>query len=194
MRAKRQKQAIVIGVVLALIIGGAAFGFIRSQAGKVSPDDLAEARCSKVQTFKEQKAEHIDAETPPQRVPYNSNPPTSGQHQGGGQAPWGILDEPVQPEMYVHNMEHGAIVIHHKDLPTTQLRQLEDVVDSYPDPAGQGTGVILLENEEIDEPIVMTAWTKMQECESFNEKVVKGFIREECGGGPEGAQFRFGCD
>ena len=192
MRAKRKKQAIVIGVILALIIAATAFGFIRSQAGKVSAADLEAAGCSKVQTFKEQRAEHIDAETPPERVPYNSNPPTSGQHRGGGQAPWGILDEPVEPELYVHNLEHGAIVIHHKDLPTGQLQQLEDLVDSYPDP-GQGTGVILLENQEIEEPIAMTAWTKMQTCERYNEKVVKGFIREHCDKGPESAQFVFGC-
>lgn len=192
MRAKRRRQAIVIGVVLALIIGGAAIGFIRSQAGKVSATDLEAAGCSKERTFKEQRATHIDSENPPERVPYNSNPPTSGQHRGRGQAPWGILDEPIEPEMYVHNLEHGGIVIHHKDLPTGQLQQLEDLVDSYPDP-GQGTGVILLENEDIDEPIAMTAWTKMLTCERYNEKVVKGFIREHCDKGPESAQFTFGC-
>lgn len=190
LRAKRRRQAVVIGIVLAILLGGGVFGFIRSQAGKLSDEELRAAECTPVKKLKEQRGEHIDSNPPPERVPYNTTPPTSGQHRGAGTAPWGIHDEALEPEMYVHNLEHGGIVIHHKGLPSSQLQDLEDLVDSYPD-SGSGTGVILLANPDIEEPLVLTAWARMQECQRYDEKVVRAFVKEHCEKGPE--RFPLGC-
>jgi hypothetical protein len=51
---------------------------------------------------------------PPQRATYASDPPTSGQHYSiFGQAPlsWGYNDRAVPPEYWVHNLEHGGVVV-----------------------------------------------------------------------------------
>lgn len=40
---------------------------------------------------------------------YVSSPPSSGPHLGG-LAPWGVHDDPVPPELFVHNLEDGGIV------------------------------------------------------------------------------------
>ncbi len=189
-RAKKKRQAIVIGTILLVLVAGGVFGFVRSQAGKVSPDELQAAECDEVEEFEEQRAVHIDSQPPPERVPYNSDPPTSGQHRGGGTAQWGIHDEPVEPELYVHNLEHGGIVIHHNDHPDDDLENLEILVDSYP-AIGSGPGVILMANPDVESPIVMTAWARMQTCEKYNEKVVRAFIKEHCEQGPE--KFPLGC-
>jgi len=189
-RAKKKRQAIVIGIILVVLVAGGVFGFVRSQAGKVGADELRAAGCEDVEELEEQKGEHIDSQPPPERVPYNSEPPTSGQHRGGGTAPWGIHDEQIEPELYVHNLEHGGIIIHHNDLPDDELEGLEDLVDSYP-VIGQGTGVVLMANPDVESPIVMTAWARMQTCERYNEKVVRAFIKEYCEQGPE--KFPLGC-
>ena len=42
--------------------------------------------------------------------PYNSSPPSSGPHFGG-LAPWTAHDDPVPPELFVHNLEDGGIVL-----------------------------------------------------------------------------------
>ena len=43
-------------------------------------------------------------------APYNSSPPSSGPHWGG-LAQWGESAEPVPPEIFVHNLEDGGIVL-----------------------------------------------------------------------------------
>ena len=44
------------------------------------------------------------------RSPYNSSPPSSGPHVGGHLPP-GELDEPAPPELFVHSLEDGAVVL-----------------------------------------------------------------------------------
>lgn len=41
---------------------------------------------------------------------YNSSPPSSGWHLGF-LAEWGVAEEPLPPELYIHNLEDGGIVI-----------------------------------------------------------------------------------
>ncbi|GIU92004.1 MAG: hypothetical protein KatS3mg011_0910 [Acidimicrobiia bacterium] len=54
--------------------------------------------------------QHIASVSDP-HVPYNSSPPSSGPHVGL-LAQWGIVaEEPLPPELWVHNLEDGGIVI-----------------------------------------------------------------------------------
>jgi hypothetical protein len=53
--------------------------------------------------------------TPPAQITYNHTPPTSGCHYnlGYGDAPVqaGVYDQAVDPQYWVHNLEHGYIVV-----------------------------------------------------------------------------------
>ncbi|MBJ7595155.1 MAG: DUF3105 domain-containing protein [Candidatus Dormibacteraeota bacterium] len=55
---------------------------------------------------------HVD---PPTKVTYLHDPPTSGCHYnlGAGQAPLlpGVYDRPSSPEYWVHNLEHGYVIV-----------------------------------------------------------------------------------
>lgn len=42
-------------------------------------------------------------------VAYNAAPPASGPHFGG-LGPWGVSEEPVPPELYIHNLEDAGVV------------------------------------------------------------------------------------
>lgn len=45
---------------------------------------------------------------------YLTNPPTSGAHynlRGLAPLPWGFYDQPYPPEDWLHNLEHGGVVI-----------------------------------------------------------------------------------
>jgi hypothetical protein len=46
------------------------------------------------------------------RIAYQTNPPSSGNHYPVWAA-FGVYREPVPPEFFVHNLEHGAVVIAH---------------------------------------------------------------------------------
>ncbi len=41
---------------------------------------------------------------------YNSSPPSSGWHMGF-LAEWGVSEEPLPPELYIHNLEDRGIVV-----------------------------------------------------------------------------------
>jgi hypothetical protein len=52
---------------------------------------------------------HISAIEEP-HAPYNSSPPSSGPHIGA-LANWGPSEEPLPPELFIHNLEDGGIVL-----------------------------------------------------------------------------------
>jgi hypothetical protein len=174
--AKRRRRMITGGLLaLALLAAGAAGGWFYLGGREDIEAETRAAGCSGIQTFADQGRTHINVGDP--HVPYNSNPPTSGPH--AQVAPWGFYDEPLAPEIIVHNLEHGGTVIHYNNLPDDQIRVLEKIADDYPE------AVLALPNNSIDKPIVLTAWTRMQECDRVSETVVRAFIESRCNKSPE---------
>ncbi|MCU0681269.1 MAG: DUF3105 domain-containing protein [Polyangiaceae bacterium] len=83
---------------------GTAFGACACEPPAVDcPAPIEEARPLEGQT-------HVVACSA--RVPYQSNPPSSGNHYPQWAA-FGVYRDPVPPEFFVHNLEHGAVVITH---------------------------------------------------------------------------------
>ena len=65
-------------------------------------------------------------------VPYNSSPPSSGPHLGS-LASWGEAAQPVPPELMVHNLEDGGVVLAY-DCPAgceEFLSGLQEVLGDY---------------------------------------------------------------
>jgi hypothetical protein len=114
---------------------------------------------------------------------YKSNPPTSGTHNPND-IEFGFYELAPDPEYYVHNLEHGDIEIHYstrvkfsdKDMQT--LRDLGKM--TY-----KGSGVLIIANDKIDTPIVVTAWTKMLKLQAVDIKSIKQFMYYFMFEGPE---------
>ena len=134
---------------------------------------------------------HI-AEITSQHGPYNSNPPTSGWHYGGGIGPWGVSTEPLPDELTVHNLEHGGVIIHYRqDLDQATVNQLTTLTRQLQ----QQSPCIVLEprpNDKLDKPIAVTAWTWMMKLDSFDATTIGAFFRKHVDQGPEhvGCQLR----
>jgi hypothetical protein len=112
---------------------------------------------------------HIPEITSP-HTPYNSDPPTSGPHIQSI-APWGVHNEPLPKELLVHNLEDGGVVIYYNDtVEQDVITQLEDVVKGYAD------RVVINPYPEMKEPIVLTAWGRIDRLDAFDEERVKEFI------------------
>jgi hypothetical protein len=47
----------------------------------------------------------------PLAVTYKANPPASGNHWGAWDTTWGNYTMPLVPERWVHNLEHGGVVL-----------------------------------------------------------------------------------
>lgn len=116
--------------------------------------------------------------------PYNSVPPTSGWHYGDAVAPWGVSRDPIVAEIFVHNLEHGGIVIAH-DCPSgcpDKISRLEEIVRSYP------SKVLLLPYAGLADaghPIAVLAWGKLAYLDSVDEQFIRNFVRRFKDKGPE---------
>ncbi len=188
-RAEERKAAIrrnlfTIGtaVLVAAIVVAAIYFQRGTGTGGVS-DDLGvaerEANCGEVETFEDQGADHIEVGTP--HEPYNSSPPTSGPHYEIPGATE-FFTEPQQPETFVHNLEHGMIVIwYDPEAPSETIDQIQDLVRQEP----AATAAVPYADIESPYNFALTAWGASQHCELVSQEVVNSFRREYQGKGPE---------
>jgi hypothetical protein len=179
-RAKRRKRLLAV-ILVAVVVGSVAVFFVARAAQNRDRynKERTDAGCNEIRLFDEQTPQHIDAQSAPPRVPYNSDPPTSGDHAGSQVAPWDIFDETLPPETFVHNLEHGGTVIHYKGLSDENIERLEAIIEDNPDT------VLMMPNETVTKPIVLTAWRAMQTCERVNTFVIEEFIKRRCNKSPE---------
>ena len=60
---------------------------------------------------------------------YNSSPASSGPHYSSASAPapWGAYNQEVPPEYYIHNEEHGGVIVTYnpKLLPASDVSKLQ---------------------------------------------------------------------
>ena len=102
---------------------------------------------------------------PPTQVTYNHNPPTSGCHYnlGLGTAPIsaGAYNQEIPPEYWVHNLEHGYIVVLY-NCPSgcdTQFQQLRAWYRTLPPDTGfQYAKVVILPYKEMTVPFACVSW------------------------------------
>jgi hypothetical protein len=176
-QTKSRRFFIIVGVALGLA-GLVALGFLfanRTSAGV------------NVQQFPNQgsgSAMHLDTINAP-HPPYNSNPPTSGWHFGGGALTPGIYNEPAADTVSVHNLEHGMVIIHYRqDLEPGARQELLTLVQSL---QKRNPCLIVLPRpvDKLNVPIAVTAWTYLLELPRFDANAITTFFIERVGRGPE---------
>jgi len=118
--------------------------------------------------------DHIPSLTTP-HVAYNSDPPTSGPHVREV-AKWGVYDEPVPKEIQVHNLEHGGVVIQYNCECPELIQKLMAIARRY-----QREPVILAPYPWMDHRIALTAWTKIDKFNEFDEERIIRFIEAYIG-------------
>ena len=130
---------------------------------------------------------HIENSTDPHEQ-YNSLPPTSGSHLGG-KAPWGVSGEPIPDELQLHNLEDGGVAIQYNCLagessqdnatPSAQTQDqcgklvasLMEIAKRYPDK------VLMAPYPKLDTKIALTAWTRIEKFNDFDQERVQKFIK-----------------
>jgi hypothetical protein len=175
----RRSQWIFIAVAVVIVIAAAAIGigFIMSSGdgGGGSGAVAGPGNCQR-QTFAALEASHV-AELP-EDYEYNSIPATSGLHNNQT-AIWNLYDEPVPQINYVHNLEHGGVVVQYgSEVPETAVTQIADWYQE------DTNGLIVAplaeelqeEDPELADKVVLTSWTHMMTCTSFDEGAFDGFV------------------
>lgn len=172
----RRTQLIFIGVAALIIVAAAAvgIGFIMSGGDDSSSGSGQSGDCT-LETFDALEARHV--QELPDDYEYNSTPATSGLHNPTT-AIWNLYDQPVPEINSVHNLEHGGLVIQYgSEVPDADVAALGDWYQQ--DTRGVIVAPLAPEMEEEDptlaDQIVVTAWTHMLRCNSFDEGALDDF-------------------
>jgi Protein of unknown function (DUF3105) len=159
-RAARRRRLAMLGIAAAVIVA-VVVGYFAYQASANRPGV----------EFPDQGNLHIQTESDP-HVPYNSDPPTSGPHLPY-LAPWGIHTTPVPRELQVHNLEDGGVVIqyHCPNGCPDLVDKLATIVKGYE------RQVLLAPYPGLKTRIALTAWTRLDAFDEYDEGRILRFIR-----------------
>lgn len=177
-RSPRRTQLIFVIVAAAIVIAAAAvgIGFIMSGDDSSSAVGTTGSGDCTLQTFDALEARHV--EELPDDYEYNSIPATSGLHNPTT-AIWNLYDQPVPQINYVHNLEHGGVVVQYgSEVPAADIAALGDWYSK--DTRGLIVAPLDPDFEEEDpalaDQIVATSWTHMLRCGSLDEEQLDDFI------------------
>lgn len=121
---------------------------------------------------------------------YNSDLPSSGPHYEGEGAPadWGVYMAQIIPEVYIHNIEHGGVVIAYNPdmLPATDLAKLRALfTQPFSNKAFSPKKFILMPRTENTSTIQLASWTYTLSLENYNEATIIKFFEQHAGNAPE---------
>jgi hypothetical protein len=158
-RSGRRRRRLTAGVtamgvlVLAAVVTWFAYGAYADKPGERLPD-LGNL--------------HVPtADTP--HVEYNSDPPTSGPHLPYI-APWGIHTRAIPRELQVHNLEDGGVLVQYSCECPELVAKLGAIVRKY------DKHVVLAPYPTMKSRIALTAWTRLDRFEEFDERRIARFI------------------
>jgi hypothetical protein len=158
-----------------------------------SADPLpGEAECAVVTTtgIPVGPAIHVDICT---EVKYATNPPSGGDHW----PIWAAFKEyatAVPREMYVHDLEHGAVVLAYRceeACPAVVDMLREVIAEAASDPlclmypGGPASRMVLTPDPELDTPIAAAAWGATYTATCIDKTSLAGFVKRVYGKGPE---------
>ena len=186
-RAARRRNLVTVGIAAVVAIVVIALIAVE-QSGNSQATGVAsgEAGCGDIEEHESEGRNHVPDGT---AVQYETSPPTSGNH-------WEVPAETefyppeslgeVPTERFVHNLEHGQIVIWYSpDAPQSVI----DDIENYNDAQRGEQRLGILATPYSDEPegynFTITAWTRSQSCEEFSPDVVDAFREQFQGKGPE---------
>ncbi len=109
-------------------------------------------------------------------IDYHDDVPAGGEHS----SVWlncGIYDAPVVEENAVHSLEHGAVwVAYGAELPQAQVDILRDLVREERSRRGEPM-IILSPRENLETPIVATAWRVQLNLQDAADERLVQFVR-----------------
>lgn len=120
---------------------------------------------------------------PGETITYPSRYPTSGNHAAVPTRP-GVYDTPQPAVNLVHALEHGSIVIYIGRPRDDDLATMTDWAKRWD---GRWDGIVVAPDPGLGRRIVLTAWRRRLNLDSFDAASVAAFIDAYRGRGPENA-------
>jgi hypothetical protein len=116
------------------------------------------------------------------QVTYQTDPPTSGEHYSRWVNP-GFYGKAQTPELLVHNLEHGHVVLYYNTakLSQEQLAAVKAAAEKF---KGNWDGVVAVPREN-GPALILTAWEHSLTLETFDQAKMDVFVDTFRGRGPE---------
>ena len=161
-RTRRLRRVALYVVAVAVVVAGAFFLF--------RPDP----ELAGVERPRSEGGGHASAG---EALSYDDPAPTSGRHAPSAPG-CRIYSEPLAPQLAVHALEHGAVILYHQPDDTETALALEEVAAEW------DSHVIVAPNDGIDAAVVATAWNRRKSYDGV-EPEVREFIDTYRQRGPE---------
>jgi hypothetical protein len=178
-RRRKQQQNILrmVGIALGgvVVLGSLVFLVMRATQADASLPGTPVA---------DEGRNHIPDTQQPQYAHY---PPASGPHYDAP-ANWGTYDQPLPEGRWVHNLEHGGIVILYK-CPTAcpdLVKQLKDFYTAAPQSkAWKEVKLVVTPYDHMDHQLAVVAWDWIDEMDAFDHDRLWKFYTAHIDRGPE---------
>lgn len=112
---------------------------------------------------------------------YNSDLPSSGTHYADASSPaqWGIYTQELPPEVFLHNEEHGGVVIAYSlNLPPNQIKSLQRLFANPSSDTGFSAGkYILMPRSNNKKQIELASWTRTYSLDSYDQSKIETFYQ-----------------
>ena len=134
---------------------------------------------------------HVEEGSP---ITYRSRPPIGGVHYATWYPRYGVVEEPVLPGYWVHNLEHGAVVLLYKcpDACPDLLAQLRGLYDNIPRGQNQrhsAPRLLITPYSDQDNLLAIVAWGHKLELNSLDTPRLMDFYDRFVDRGPECRNF-----
>ena len=167
--AKRRRNKAtwwIVGVTAAIVVIGVVVASVifTPRPVSIARGDGDGAGITGVETF-DHTANHVEGE-----VDYEQTPPAGGDHN----AAWlncGVYSEPVPNINAVHSLEHGAVWVAYDPAQVDQA-EVDALKAQLP-----STYTILAPYDDIDSPIVVSAWDAQLKVDSADDERIGEFLQ-----------------
>jgi hypothetical protein len=180
---------IIIAVFAVLIIGGSGvLYFLTNPPSFLGGNSNASAPAGNAHDVADEGHNHVADGT---KVAYKHQPPSSGDHYSSklGPLPWNTYKDPVQPESFVHNLEHGGVVMVYKcsgtdcDTFYSQAQAVFAKLPKKPAPVTPQAGVQQIQEvkflstpyQDMTPKVALLAWDKEQDLDSIDVTAITAF-------------------
>jgi hypothetical protein len=123
-------------------------------------------------------------------IAYDSQPPIGGPHYDRSYLSYGVVDHSVPPGYWVHNLEHGAVVLLY-DCPDGCPLLVNQIQELYPHlPMGHNARhgiprLLALPYSDLDHRLAVVAWDHVLELDQFDRAQIVAFYLRFLDRGPE---------
>ena len=189
-RAERERQrrlriVAIAGVAVVVAAGIIGFLVVRERQSPAEPGIASNVTATDMRVPDEGR-NHVPNGEP---VQYNHYPPSSGAHWSAPAAPvpWGVYSEPVPPEVWVHNLEHGGIVVLYNcpdGCPDT-VAALKKLAAQVPNSQFANQKIVVAPDAKITSKIIALAWARELDLSDFDRARLLEFYKRWVDAGPE---------